>query len=314
MAELLVSLGAKGVRLVAPADASFPDLCNSYTGVKESANPSAVALPDSAEQVQEIVQECIATGKQIAVRGGGHDMYKRYTKAGAVLIDLRALKNVEVSADKKTATVGAGLTSEQLLAELEPHGLQAVTGTGATVGFAGWSMGGGYGPLDSQYGIGAHQIVGAKIVNGEGKLIAADERLLKAIRGGAAFFGIVVELTVKVYPLDGVSHPVMLSRPSSPLLTSSDNRSNRACSFSSPPTWKRRSPMFSQHTTSWPRMASLTTSAFYQSSCRSPWPGSCSLFPTSGTDLRLMNRAHWQTRLVPSRRDCLALPSRARPC
>lgn len=206
MAELFVSLGAKGVRLVAPADASFSDLCNSYTGVKESANPSAVALPDSAEQVQTIVQECIATGKQIAVRGGGHDMYKRYTKADAVLIDLRSLKNVVISADKKTATVGTGLTSEELLAELEPHGLQAVTGTGATVGFAGWSMGGGYGPLDSQYGIGAHQIVGAKIVNGEGRLVEADDRLLKAVRGGAAFFGIAVELTVKVYPLEGVSH------------------------------------------------------------------------------------------------------------
>lgn len=205
MAELLVSLGAQGVPLVAPADASFNDLCNSYTGVNESTNPSVVALPDSAEQVQVIVQECIAAGKQIAVRGGGHDMYKRYTKAGAVLIDLRSLKAITVSADKKTATVGAGLTSEQLLAELEPQGLQAVTGTGATVGFAGWSMGGGYGPLDSQYGIGAHQIVGAKVVNGEGKLIAADDRLLRAIRGGAGFFGVVVELTVKVYPLDGVS-------------------------------------------------------------------------------------------------------------
>ncbi|XWX01101.1 hypothetical protein V2A60_009126 [Cordyceps javanica] len=210
MAELLVSLGAKGVRLVAPADASFADLCNSYTGVKENANPSVVALPDSAEQVQAVVQECIATGKQIAVRGGGHDMYKRYTKPGAVLVDLRSLKGVSVSADKKTATVGAGLTSEQLLAELEPQGLQAVTGTGATVGFAGWSMGGGYGPLDSRYGIGAHQIVGAKVVNGEGKLIQADDRLLKAVRGGAAFFGIVVELTIKVYPLDGIQSGVFL--------------------------------------------------------------------------------------------------------
>ncbi len=56
MAELFVSLGAKDVRLVAPADASFSELCNSYTGVKESANPSVVAVPDSAEQVQTIVQ------------------------------------------------------------------------------------------------------------------------------------------------------------------------------------------------------------------------------------------------------------------
>lgn len=207
MADLLVSLSAKGIRLVAPADASFHELCNSYTGVQESANPSAVALPDSVDQVQDIVQECIAVGKPIAVRGGGHDVYKRYTKAGAILIDLRLLKTVTVSDDKKTATVGGGVTSEQLLAELEPLGLQAVTGTGATVGFTAWSMGGGYGPLDSQYGLGAHQIVGAKVVNGHGKLIEADDRLLKAIRGGAGFFGITVALTVKVYPLDGVSRP-----------------------------------------------------------------------------------------------------------
>ncbi|OAA58729.1 FAD-binding, type 2 [Cordyceps fumosorosea ARSEF 2679] len=103
--------------------------------------------------------------------------------------------------------------AEALLESLRasgPLGLQAVTGTGAGVGFAGWSLGGGYGPLDARYGIGAHQIVGAKVVNGEGRLVEADERLLRAVRGGAGFFGIVVQLTVKVYPLDGIQSGVFL--------------------------------------------------------------------------------------------------------
>ncbi|ATY67358.1 D-lactate dehydrogenase [Cordyceps militaris] len=210
MAEFFVSLGAHGVRLVAPTDASFADLCSSYAPPAADAPPAVVALPDSPAQVQTLVRACLAAGRPVAVRGGGHDMYRRHTRPGAVLIDLRALRSVAVAPDQTTATVGAGLTSEQLLAVLEPRGLQAVTGTGAAVGFTAWSLGGGYGPLDARYGIGAHQIVAAKVVNGQGRLLQADDRLLKAIRGGAGFFGIVVELTVKVYPLDGIQSGVFL--------------------------------------------------------------------------------------------------------
>jgi FAD/FMN-containing dehydrogenase len=46
--------------------------------------------------------------------------------------------------------------------------------------------------------------VGAKVVNAEGKIVTADSRMLKGIRGAGGNFGVIVEVTVKVYPLPKV--------------------------------------------------------------------------------------------------------------
>lgn len=52
------------------------------------------------------------------------------------------------------------------------------------------------------YGLGVDQIVGAKIVTAAaGEAVDADEELLKGIRGAGTALGVIVELTVKTYPL-----------------------------------------------------------------------------------------------------------------
>lgn len=75
----------------------------------------------------------------------------------------------------------------------------------ASVGYVGWATLGGYGPFSGMYGLGADQIAGARLVDARGELVDANEELLKGIRGGGGIFGVIVELTVKVYPLKEVS-------------------------------------------------------------------------------------------------------------
>jgi FAD/FMN-containing dehydrogenase len=55
--------------------------------------------------------------------------------------------------------------------------------------------------------MGVDQILGAKVVNWEGRIVEADQRMLQAIRGGGGSLGVIVELTIKVYPLNKVSRP-----------------------------------------------------------------------------------------------------------
>jgi FAD/FMN-containing dehydrogenase len=81
------------------------------------------------------------------------------------------------------------------------------SGTIASVGYVGWATLGGYGPFSALYGLGADQIVGAKIVNATGELVVANDQMLRGIRGGGGIFGVIVELTIKVYPLKEVSCP-----------------------------------------------------------------------------------------------------------
>jgi FAD/FMN-containing dehydrogenase len=52
--------------------------------------------------------------------------------------------------------------------------------------------------------MGVDQILGAKVVNCEGKLVEGDERMLQAIRGGGGTLGVIAEMTIKIYPLDKV--------------------------------------------------------------------------------------------------------------
>lgn len=73
------------------------------------------------------------------------------------------------------------------------------------MGYVGWATLGGYGPFSTSHGLGADQIVSAKVVNAKGELVEADSELLQGIRGGGGIFGVIVELTIKVYPLKEVS-------------------------------------------------------------------------------------------------------------
>ena len=79
-----------------------------------------------------------------------------------------------------------------------------ISGTIASVGYTGWATLGGYGPLTSHYGMGVDQIIGAKVVNANGRIWDADEEMLVGIRGGGGSLGIIVELTIKVYPISTV--------------------------------------------------------------------------------------------------------------
>ena len=196
------TLREKGIALLTPSDDAYLSTLQSFAGV--SAKPAIVCLPESAAQVALIVQECIAAGWPIVVRGGGHDIHGRSAVDGTVSIDLRKLDSVTLSGDKKTATVGGGVKSQRVLDELQKHGLQACVGSCGTVGFVGWSVIGGFGPYSESYGIGNHQIVGARVVNARGEIVDADKDMLKGLRGGGGCLGVVTDLTVKVHPAHGV--------------------------------------------------------------------------------------------------------------
>jgi FAD/FMN-containing dehydrogenase len=112
---------------------------------------------------------------------------------------------VAVAADRQSATVGGGILFQDLATKLWHEGLATPVGTIPSVGYVGWAIYGGYGPLSGHWGLGVDQIIGATVVNADGDIVKADETLLKGIRGVGGVFGVIVDLTIKVYPLRSVS-------------------------------------------------------------------------------------------------------------
>jgi FAD/FMN-containing dehydrogenase len=156
-----------------------------------------------------LVRYLVDASIPFSVRSGGHDLNSSSIIHGAVTIDMRAIDFASIADDKKTARIGGGITHGKLLDKLADHGLMTTVGSAGTVGFVGWSTLGGYGAYTPRCGLGVDQIVGAKIVDAQGQERTADERLLKVIRGGGGNFGVIVELTVKIYPAE----PVRISLP-----------------------------------------------------------------------------------------------------
>lgn len=169
------------------------------------ANPLAIAHPETAEQVSELVKFLRSNGIKFTFRSGGHNLLGLSIEDGALTIDMRAFSSVHVAANRLTATVGAGILQSELCNTLWEKGLATSTGSIPSVGYLGWAMYGGYGPFSSNWGLGVDQIVGATLVDASGSIVRADDVLLKAIRGTGGAFGVIIDVSIKVYHLKSVS-------------------------------------------------------------------------------------------------------------
>jgi FAD/FMN-containing dehydrogenase len=179
--------------------------------------PLAIIRPTSIDDVTAAVSFLSSNEVPFTVRSGGHDMHGRSMRNDAVALDMRLLNSVcihsipdhEEEQEKRvsTATVGGGILTGDLISALQAEGLATPVPSLPAVGYVGWALYGGYGAYSARFGLGADQIVGAKLVNASGEVIEADRELLKGIRGAGGAFGVVVELTARIYRVDRVYAP-----------------------------------------------------------------------------------------------------------
>jgi FAD/FMN-containing dehydrogenase len=147
------------------------------------------------------------------VRSGGNDFYGRFVVDDGLIIDVRELKDVSISADKRTATLGGGIVGRDLASQLEDSGYICPVGNAGSIGYVGWVTLGGYGPLTNALGMGCEGIVGAEVVNAKGEVVQADEEMLEGIRGMGGNLGVITKLTIRIYPKFEVSRDRLFRSP-----------------------------------------------------------------------------------------------------
>jgi FAD/FMN-containing dehydrogenase len=175
--------------------------------------PRAVAHCRTAEDVQSAIRAARDCHLPLSVRGGGHDWAGRALCQG-IVIDLSGMNGVSIGSDKSMAQISGGARISDVLALTDPLGLAAVTGSCSSVGMAGLTLGGGYGPLIGRFGLALDNMLAAEIVLADGRIVTAmhdrEEELFWALRGGGGNFGVVTAMQHRLHDLSSVRSGVLL--------------------------------------------------------------------------------------------------------
>lgn len=168
--------------------------------------PFAVATPESAEEVVQIVRAATAAGLRVAPQSTGHAAagLSESGLADVVLVRLSTLRGVTVHPDSRTAIVLGGSLWNDVLAAAAPYGLTALHGSAGDVSVAGYSLNGGVSFYARAYGLAVNAVRAVQIVTADGSLVRASAHentdLFWAVRGGGGSFGIVVSLEIDLLP------------------------------------------------------------------------------------------------------------------
>lgn len=194
-------------RALTPGDADYETLRTTHYGAPD-ARPVVIVRAASTSDVVLAVAAARESGLELAVRSGGHSGAGHSTTERGILLDLGAMKDLEIDVENRTATVQPGLTAGEYNVAAGRHGLATGFGDTGSVGVAGITLGGGVGLLTRRYGLTIDSLLGVEVVTADGRVLEADAEhhpdLFWAVRGGGGNFGVVTRLTFRLHPVDEV--------------------------------------------------------------------------------------------------------------
>ena len=190
-----------------------PDYHRAARTLTVQGSPTVVVECASAEDVAAALRYAGEHELPVAVRSGGHHLAGFGTNDGGLVIDLRALKQVQIFSERPQAganvRIGAGATWGEVANLLSPAGLAISSGDTASVGVGGLLGGGGIGWMVRRHGLTIDAVTGAEVITADGALHRVDANtepeLFWGIRGAAGNLGVVT-----AYEVGAVHQPTVL--------------------------------------------------------------------------------------------------------
>ena len=193
--------------LIGPEDAGYEAARSVYNAMIDK-RPALIARCADADDVAAVIRFAAGRGLLLAVRGGGHNGAGLGTCDGGVVIDLSALKEIQVDPQGRSVRVGGGCTWGEVDRATNEHGLATPSGIISTTGVGGLTLGGGLGHLTRKCGLSIDNLLEAELVLASGERVTAnaDEHpdLYWAIRGGGGNFGVVTSFMFRLHDVDTV--------------------------------------------------------------------------------------------------------------
>jgi FAD/FMN-containing dehydrogenase len=193
--------------VIGPDDASYDEARRVFfTGVDR--RPAAVARVAGAGDVARVVTLARKSGLELAVRSGGHHRAGYGTSEGGIVIDLSAMRALDIDADAKTAWVETGITAGEYTSAVGERGRATGLGDTGSVGIGGITLAGGIGFLVRKYGLTIDDLLAAEVVTADGEIVQASEEsepdLFWAIRGGGGNFGVATRLQLRLHEISEI--------------------------------------------------------------------------------------------------------------
>ncbi len=188
-------------RVSMPGDADY-DRNRSAWNLSVDQRPAAIVMAACEEDMVAAVNFARERQLGVAVQATGHGV--SVPANGGVLIQTGGMRQVQVDAAHRTATVQPGAVWKDVLPKAQEASLAPLSGSSSGVGVIGYTLGGGSGWLGRKYGYAADHVVAARVVLADGRVVrvSANEHpdLFWGLRGGTSNFGIVSQLEFRLFP------------------------------------------------------------------------------------------------------------------
>jgi len=171
--------------------------------------PRVRVVASSAAAVSATILWATNNGLNFAIRSGGHS-YEGFSQSPDLVIDVRGMKAIKLSSDKKSVSIGSGSQLGSVYDALASSHLAIPAGSCFPVGVAGHSLGGGFGLLGRPFGLACDSILSMEVVDASGKILTASAQentdLFWALRGGGnGNFGVVTNFNFRTSSVNMVA-------------------------------------------------------------------------------------------------------------
>jgi FAD/FMN-containing dehydrogenase len=191
-------------RLVEPSNPDYDEARRVHNGLIDK-RPALIAQCRGLADIVDAVRAGRSLGREVAVRGGGHNVGGRATTDGGLMIDLSLMRGVHVDPKRRTARAEGGAVWRDFNKETQLYKLATTGGVVGTTGIGGLTLGGGFGWLMGKFGMALDNLVSVDLVLADGSVVraSADDHpdLFWAVRGGGGNFGIAGSFEFQLHDL-----------------------------------------------------------------------------------------------------------------